>query len=116
MAEKVFKTRIMHRHNTEAVWATKTTFVPKAGELIIYDVDATHVYPRVKFGDGVTRLSSLPFMVSPQTPVSDPTASGTAEEFIATISQDANGVITATKKTVSSLAPITDAEIDAIIV
>lgn len=35
-----------------------------------------------------------------QTAVSDPTASGTTDEFIATLSQDANGVITPTKKTV----------------
>ncbi len=36
-----------------------------------------------------------------QTAVSDPTASGTDVSFIASISQDAQGVITATKKTVS---------------
>jgi hypothetical protein len=36
-----------------------------------------------------------------QTAVSDPTASGTSITFIATISQDTNGVITATKKSVS---------------
>lgn len=35
-----------------------------------------------------------------QTAVSDPTASGTTDEFIATLSQDANGVITPAKKTV----------------
>lgn len=35
-----------------------------------------------------------------QTAVADPTASGTSLEFIATLSQDANGVITPTKKTV----------------
>ena len=37
-----------------------------------------------------------------QTAVTDPTASGNGVEFIATISQNANGVITATKKTVQS--------------
>ena len=35
-----------------------------------------------------------------QTPVADPTASGNTAAFIASISQDAQGVITATKKTV----------------
>ena len=35
-----------------------------------------------------------------QTAVTDPSASGTTDQFIATISQDANGVITPTKKTV----------------
>ena len=37
-----------------------------------------------------------------QTAKSDPTADGTTAEFIATISQDTNGVITATKKTVQN--------------
>lgn len=37
-----------------------------------------------------------------QTAKTDPTASGNSTTFIATVSQDANGVITATKKTVSS--------------
>ena len=37
-----------------------------------------------------------------QTAVADPTASGTAVAFIDSISQDANGVITPTKKTVRS--------------
>ena len=37
-----------------------------------------------------------------QSAVSDPTASGNGVEFIATIEQDTNGVITATKKTVQS--------------
>lgn len=37
-----------------------------------------------------------------QSTVSDPTASGNGVEFIATISQNENGVITATKKTVQS--------------
>ena len=36
-----------------------------------------------------------------QSPVSDPTASGTSVTFIANISQDEEGVITATKKNVS---------------
>ena len=36
-----------------------------------------------------------------QSAVTDPAASGTSNTFIATISQDANGKITATKKTVA---------------
>lgn len=46
---------------------------------------------------------------TPQTAVSDPTASGTSATFIATISQNANGVITATKKTVRTMSGATDA-------
>ena len=42
-----------------------------------------------------------------QTAVSDPTASGTAIEFIATISQDTNGEITVTKSTVQGVTAST---------
>ena len=42
-----------------------------------------------------------------QTAVSDPTASGTSTTFIATISQNANGVISATKKTVTTASTST---------
>ena len=42
-----------------------------------------------------------------QTAVSDPTASGTALAFIDTISQDANGEITVTKKTVANVSAST---------
>lgn len=42
-----------------------------------------------------------------QTAVSDPTASGTAVEFISNISQDTNGVITPLKKAVSSMSGAT---------
>ena len=42
-----------------------------------------------------------------QTAVSDPTASGTALEFIDTISQDSNGEISVTKKTVANVSAST---------
>lgn len=43
-----------------------------------------------------------------QTAKTDPTASGTSKTFIATITQDENGVITATKKTVQSASASQD--------
>ena len=36
-----FNTRIQRKHDVEANWLKATTFAPKAGELIIYDVDET---------------------------------------------------------------------------
>lgn len=35
--------------------------MPRAGELIIYDADASHDSPRFKVGDGVTTVTNLPF-------------------------------------------------------
>ena len=62
MAEKNIKTRIIHKHDTETNWNKATTFIPKAAELIIYDPDTTHLYPRAKVGDGKTVVSNLPFI------------------------------------------------------
>ena len=61
MAEKTIKSRIVHKHDSEANWNRSTNFVPKQGELIIYDTDTNHSYARVKIGDGTTNVSSLPF-------------------------------------------------------
>ena len=63
MANKPFNTRIQLKHDTEAHWELATGFSPKAGELIIYDVDATHSSPRFKVGDGITNVNELPFVV-----------------------------------------------------
>lgn len=56
-----FNTRIQHKHDVEANWLKATTFAPKAGELIIYDVDEIHSSPRFKVGDGTTLVTDLPF-------------------------------------------------------
>lgn len=59
--EKNIQTRIQHKHDIEANWLKATNFIPKAGELIIYDVDATHTEPRLKIGNGTTPVNNLPF-------------------------------------------------------
>lgn len=61
MAEKQVKTRIINKHDTEANWDKATNFIPKQGELIVYDIDSSHSYERFKVGDGATTVSNLPF-------------------------------------------------------
>lgn len=56
----------------------------------------------VDLGTVITAHQDISGKKNTQTAVSDPTASGTSATFIATISQDTQGVITATKKTVRS--------------
>ena len=64
-------TRIVHKHDIPENWAKATNFIPKQGELIIYDdryVDKngneTIVADSVmyKIGDGVTSVVNLPFI------------------------------------------------------
>ena len=65
--EQILKTRIINKHDTEENWLKATNFIPKKGELIVYDVDATHNYERIKMGDGSTLVKNLPFIVEPLT-------------------------------------------------
>ena len=65
MSEQNIKTRIVHKHDTEANWLLATNFKPKQAELIVYDKDATHPYERFKIGDGATLVSALPFLPDP---------------------------------------------------
>ena len=63
MVEKIIQSRIEHKHDTEANWLNNAkTFVPKNGELIVYDKDSAHTYARLKMGDGSTLLKDLPFI------------------------------------------------------
>ena len=62
MAEKTLRTRIQMKTDTEANWLRATNFIPKNGEIIIYAIDATHNYQRVKVGDGIKKVNELPFI------------------------------------------------------
>ena len=62
MAEKTLNTRIQMKTDTEANWNKATNFIPKNGEIIIYAIDATHNYQRVKVGNGTKKVNELPFI------------------------------------------------------
>lgn len=59
--EKIVNSRISCKHDIEANWGLAVNFIPKAGELILYDPDSTYNYTRMKIGDGVTKVAALPF-------------------------------------------------------
>lgn len=62
MSEKTLNNiRIVHKHDTEENWLKATNFIPKQGELIIYDIDDAYTYERFKIGNGVNLVSDLPF-------------------------------------------------------
>lgn len=67
--EKNINSRIIHKHDTEANWNKATNFIPKQGELIIYDIDDNYNYERFKIGDGITAVSSLPFVTYSQSEI-----------------------------------------------
>ena len=62
MSEKMFNTRIIHKHDIEANWNKAVNFIPMQGEIIVYDIDETYNYERIKIGDGTTKINDLPFI------------------------------------------------------
>lgn len=75
MSEKKVKTRIIHKHDIEFNWL-KSSFIPKQGEIIVYDIEVDsdgatlelpqgrttpYTYERQKIGDGITLVNDLPF-------------------------------------------------------
>ena len=61
MSGKTFNVRLVNKHDVEANWLKAVNFVPKQGEIIVYDVDENYTYERFKIGDGTTLVSDLPF-------------------------------------------------------
>lgn len=61
MASGTMSARVIHMHDVEERWNFAINFVPKAGEIVVYDADSTHSYVRFKIGDGKTSVPKLPF-------------------------------------------------------
>lgn len=62
MAEKVLNSRIINKHDIAANWELAVNFIPKSGEIIVYEPDGTTPYARLKVGDGTTRVDDLDFL------------------------------------------------------
>ena len=65
MADKSFAVRVVMKHDTQANWARAVNFVPKKGEVIVYEdyyVSGNDTVPGIKIGDGTTAVGALPFI------------------------------------------------------
>lgn len=61
MSEKRLNSRIIHKHDIETNWS-KSSFIPLQGEVVIFDIDENYDYERIKIGDGVQNINTLPFV------------------------------------------------------
>ena len=59
--EKNMNTRIQLKLDIEANWNKAINFIPKIGEIIIYDIDENYNYSRFKIGDGIRTINNLEF-------------------------------------------------------
>lgn len=83
MSEKLIQTRIIHKHAQESDW-DDASLVPLQSELLIYDSDENHNFPRFKLGDGTSLARELPFLLT------NPVFVGTDAEYKAA---DAAGLV-----------------------
>lgn len=93
--EKTLNSRIINKHDLEVNWLKAINFVPKQGELIVYDVDDKYTYQRFKIGDGVTKINDLPFIAKSDWNAKEGTA-GYIENrthYIGTLEIEWDGVI-----------------------
>lgn len=64
MSEKQISARTQQKIDTTANWAKATNFVPKKGEIIVYSDGGGVGIPKMKVGDGTTKVGSLKFIES----------------------------------------------------
>lgn len=64
MAQSTVKSRIQLKNDIEANWNKAVNFIPLKGEIIIYSIDESHPFSRLKVGDGITTVINLPFINS----------------------------------------------------
>ena len=55
--------RVSHLHKQESEWLKLDSWIPEAGELIVYDPDSRYSYARLKMGDGIHPLKELDFLI-----------------------------------------------------
>lgn len=61
LQNKEYKIKSIPFHGTHDEWLINSSYIPKQGEIIIYDIDSNYNYERIKIGDGVTSVTDLPF-------------------------------------------------------
>lgn len=64
MTDRNINCTLISRHDSEENWVLVKDFIPRQGEIVIYDADQLHNYERVKVGDGKTVVGDLPFVNS----------------------------------------------------
>lgn len=60
--EEIKEARMLQKHDVADNWDEVSDFIPKAGEIIIYDKDSNTSKQRLKVGDGETSVENLAFI------------------------------------------------------
>ena len=58
---KKYNIKAIPFHGTAAEWESND-YIPKDGEIVVYDIDENYAYKRIKIGDGENTVAVLPFL------------------------------------------------------
>lgn len=86
MSEKQISARTQQKIDLTANWEKATNFVPKKGEIIVYSDGGGTGIPKMKVGDGATKVGSLEFITA-----TAPDASATVSGIVNTGEQTFGG-------------------------
>ena len=86
MSEKQISARTQQKIDLTANWEKATNFVPKKGEIIVYSDGGGTGIPKMKVGDGATKVGSLEFITT-----TVPDASATVSGIVNTGEQTFGG-------------------------
>lgn len=112
---KTINTRVQMKSGTATEWSKATNFIPLKGEVVVY----TGNPPRIKIGDGTTKVNALPFATS-SVYVGDTEPTGDYDLWIDTSSDTGTGGVTAViftqdeKTKLAGITSISNDDIDAI--
>ena len=99
---------IVDGSTTNPITINENSYTAEAGDVVLREITTGNIFEYVWTGSAWEMLGRDTSFKVQQTAVTDPTASGSATAFIDTISQDANGAITVTKKNLPSTTLATD--------
>lgn len=98
MSEKILNTRIIQKHDTSENWAKATNFIPKNGEIIVYE-DLN----KIKIGNGIDVVEDLSFIYDTKADINNPNFTGiptinnkeiaTKEDIVGNLTADSEDIV-----------------------
>ena len=61
---KQMNARVLQKNDLAENWEKASGFIPKLGEIIVYNADENNPIPRIKIGNGVDIVNDLPFVTT----------------------------------------------------
>ena len=84
LKDVIYNLKSVPFHGTETEWnqASLNSYIPKQGEIVVYDKDNSHDYIRIKIGDGVNKVGDLKFFAGSWNDLADKSESIATTDYV----------------------------------